>query len=99
MRASSFLIPLLVAGCDNPSSSFEVEAPGAVSADLTLCDEVIPLERMGDRFVGVYPVNCEGSGVIKVSFADQRSVDCPIGYATHGAAQNFRFKIEDGRCI
>jgi hypothetical protein len=98
MRAILFLSPLLVAGCDRTANTFEVRAEGAASAELTLCGQFTRLERTDGKFTGTLPIRCEGDGAIKVSFPDRPPVSCPIGYVTPGAAQSFKFEVENGRC-
>lgn len=98
MRALVLLIPLFAMGCDRSANVFEVQAAGAVSAELTLCGRSTQLTRAGERFAGTVPIRCEGDGVIKVRFPNQQPVNCTVGYVTPGAVQSFKFKVENGRC-
>ena len=98
MRALVLLIPLLAMGCDRVANSFEVQAVGAASAELTLCGQSAQLTRLGEMFAGAIPIRCEGDGVIRVHFPNQQAVECTVGYVTPGAVQSFKFKIENGRC-
>lgn len=97
MRAV-ILLPLLAMGCDRAVNAFEVQAAGAVSAEVTLCGHSIQLMRTGETFSGTVPVRCEGEGVLKVRFPTQQPVNCTIGYVTPGAVQSFKFKVENGLC-
>ena len=92
------MIPLVAIGCDRVPNAFEVQAAGAVSAELTLCDQTTELTRTGEKFAGEVSIRCEGDGVIKVRFPNQQAVNCTIGYVTPGADQSFKFKVENGRC-
>jgi len=98
MRAIVLLIPLVAMGCDRVPNAFEVQAAGAVSAELTLCGRSTELTQTGEKFAGSVSIRCEGDGVIKVSFPNQQTVNCTVGYVTPGAVQSFKFKVENGRC-
>jgi hypothetical protein len=98
MRTIVLLIPLVAMGCDRVSNAFEVQAAGAVSAELTLCGQSTELMRVGEKFTGAVPIRCEGDGVIKVRFPHQQAVNCTVGYVTPGAVQSFKFKVENRRC-
>lgn len=98
MRAHLLLIPLLLVGCIRAQNTFEVSAPGAVSAELQLCAKTTRLTQSGELFTGARAIDCEGRGAITVRFADGPPVSCLVGYVTPGAAQSFRFKVAERQC-
>lgn len=98
-RARVFLLALLAAACSpRVANNFQVEAPGAVSAELQLCGQTTRLDRAGDRFTGARTIDCEGEGDIVLSYAGGPSISCHVGYVTAGAGQTFRYRTRDGRC-
>jgi len=102
IRRTALAAALGLAACDSGANRFEVEVKdgGAAGAVLILCGgDAIPLRRAGDRFVLVRRANCEGSGEVLVSFPSRPPVACPVGYVTPSLGQDFRFIVENGRCL
>jgi hypothetical protein len=98
VKAGILLILLVMAGCDRAVNTFEVNAPGAASAELQLCGKATSLKRSGDKLTVTRAISCEGEGVIIVHFPNRAPVSCHIGYVTPGAVQSFQFKVDDGQC-
>ena len=87
MKWAFALIAALLSACSPVRNDFAVDvsnAGGAVTAaGVSLCGgPEQALGRSGKRFAGSVPINCEGSGYVRVSFADGTTVDCPVGYVT-----------------
>jgi hypothetical protein len=98
VKARALLIPLLIAGCDRVENTFDVQAPGASSAELQLCGKVTRLDQSSDRFSAARAIDCEGDGKIIVRLQGRPAVSCVVGYVTPGAVQHFRFSIDGDQC-
>jgi len=98
MRTGLLLLPLLLIGCDRTANTFEVQAPGAASAELRLCGRTTSLQPSGGKLAASRAITCEGEGDITVRFPKRPPVGCHVGYVTPGAAQDFRFKVDGDRC-
>lgn len=93
------LTPLFLCSCGLNDNTFEVEAEGAAAAELTLCDKITDLERVGSKFTTTQEITCEGHGAISVHFLSGPSIDCIVGYVTPGLVQYHRFEVKDKQCI
>ena len=98
-RAVAFLALLLLVGCIRTQNTYEVHAPGAVSAEVRFCDRTIQLRRSGERFVAAHKNTCGDDGpAVTVRFADRPPVSCPEVYTTTGMVQRFEFEVAHGQC-
>ncbi len=92
---------LLVAAC-SLQNRFEVVVidPGATGARLELCGrapEALP--RTGQGFELRRRSDCRGGGQVVVSFADGRTVACPIRFVDASVEAWYRYRVEGGRCV
>jgi hypothetical protein len=90
----------LSAACANSRNDFIMQDSNAevASAELQLCGEKRPLEKVGTEFKGHLYVSCEGSGKIIVRLKNNTETSCLIGYVTFGMVDTFEFEIKDGKC-
>ena len=100
MKTIVFATLFALAGCSAVENTFTVEDErGAVTAaDLVLCGSSTPLRRSDGRFSISKPIDCEGSGHIRLTYVSGREQDCPVGYVTAGAKQDFRFRASEAEC-
>ncbi len=98
-RYGVLLALILVIGCGGTPNRFEVHAPEAISAELSLAGQTSSLERRGNSFMGTRDIYGDGHGNIIVHFGKQPPVKCMVGYVTRGMALDFKFRIEGGKCI
>ena len=100
MRKALLLSLAALASCDRYQDTFTVSDPSglAKSAVLQLDGNDQPLERDGKRFSTARRIGRDADGRIHVVYADGRTVDCPIGYVTPGAAQRWNFRLTSLRC-
>lgn len=89
---------LLLSGC-RTTEIFEVEAPGALSATVTLNGRATKLKKSGDVLSGVRKIFRVNAGEIVVSYPDGATVTCEVQYLTPGVQEYLRYRIEDGRCL
>jgi hypothetical protein len=91
---------LLAVGCSGSSDTFTVQVsdPAPVSAAVNICGKETTLSRIkAGVFSSSRRITCEGSGDIRVVFADRLAVCCPIGYVT-SLHQDWSFIVKDGAC-
>lgn len=94
------LIMMLVSCLPIVEDTFEVDVGDAAarSAVLILCSSTRRLERRGRVFIGSQPIDCEGSGSIRVEL-EQGSVECVVGYITPGLEPvHWKFEIRGRSC-
>ena len=92
----------VLSGCAPTPHRFDIDAERAdipvTAAHVSLCDEPAqPLERRGTRFVGSIALHCEGSGYVRLQFADGITTDCPVSYVT-SLEDHWRFKVRGRAC-
>jgi hypothetical protein len=100
MRWIPLLLVMSLSGCAGPKNTFVVQDPRGLvsSATLRLCGSETPLLREGQRLSLSRSVTCEGDGAIRLIYKDGGPEDCPIGYVTPQAQQDFRFRAEQSSC-
>lgn len=100
MRTLAFATLLALVGCSAVENTFTVESEkGAVTAaDLILCGSTTPLRRLDGRFTVSKPIDCEGEGYIRLTYASGHEQDCLVGYVTPGLKQDFRFRAREAEC-
>jgi hypothetical protein len=100
MRSLAFATLFALAACSAVENTFTIDDDkGTVTgANLVLCGSTTPLRRVDGRFILRKSVNCEGSGYIRLTYATGDKRDCPVGYVTPGAAQDFRFRAGEAAC-
>lgn len=100
MRCIALAIPLVLSACSTVENTFVVEdeQKSIVAATLVLCGSVTPLQRRGDRLVVSQSIDCEGSGHIRLRYASGDEHNCPVGYVTPGAEQNFTYRATEIGC-
>lgn len=84
-----------------PENTFFVADPtGRIrSAELKLCGETRTLQQSNGDFSATVPITCEGSGEVRLYFADGQKGSCVVGYVTPGAEQHFSFVVRGNECI
>ncbi len=91
----------LLGGCSpTVANTFEVDSgssPGA-AATLTICGNKTPLKRSGALLATSRTITCEGHGEVRVQLTNGGVTACPVGYVTPGLKQDFRFRLDDGKC-
>ena len=100
MRSLAFATLFALAACSAGENTFTIddEKGTVAAANLVLCGSTTPLRRVDGRFTLRKSVDCEGSGYIRLTYATGADRDCPIGYVTPGAAQDFRFRASEAAC-
>ncbi len=100
MRVTLPLLFSVIAGCSDVENTFQVEALDGQpeAAVLSLCGSETALRQEGRMFSGSRAIDCEGSGQIRLGYADGTTVECPIGYVTPGAEQRWRFEARNRQC-
>lgn len=100
MRTLAFATLLALAACSTVENTFTVEdEKGAVkAADLVLCGSTTPLQRSDGRYSISKPIDCEGEGHIRLTYASGHERECLVGYVTPGAKQDFRFRASETEC-
>ena len=95
-----YLLFLPLAACSAIENSFTVEdAHGVVSAaELDFCGSTTPLHRVDGQFVGSVPIDCEGRGHVRLTYASGQKRECLVGYVTPGAKQDYLFRASDMEC-
>jgi hypothetical protein len=87
MKCLAVAVAVLLTSCSPVRHRFEVDAAGAdapvSAAVVSLCGEAeVALERSGRLLVGTVASRCEGSGYLRLAFADGTGAECPLGYVT-----------------
>src|SRR5690242_19257293 len=97
MRTLALAALLAPVSCSAVDNTFTVQdEKGAVkAADLVLCGSTTPLRREDGNFTVSKPIDCEGSGHIRLTYASGHEQECPVGYVTPAAKQDFRFRASD----
>jgi hypothetical protein len=100
MRSLSFATLFALVACSEVENTFTVEdEAGAVkAADLVLCGSTTALHGRDGRFTVSKPIDCEGGGRIRLTYTSGHKRDCPVGYVTPGAKQDFRFRASEAEC-
>ena len=100
MRTLAFAILFALAACSAVANTFTVEdEKGAVkAADLVICGSTTPLARSDGSFSVSKPIDCEGEGRIRLTYASGHERECLVGYVTPGAKQDFRFRATEAEC-
>jgi len=100
MRPLAFATLFALAACSRAENTFTVEDEqrAVTAASLVLCDSTTPLQRLDSRLSVSKPIDCEGSGYIRLTYASGRVWDCPVGYVTPGAKQDFKFRATEAEC-
>jgi hypothetical protein len=100
MRKFAFASLLALVGCSAVENTFTVadEKKAVKAADLILCGSTTPLQRLNGRFSVSKPIDCEGSGHIRLTYALGREQTCAVGYVMPGAKQDFRFLATEAEC-
>jgi hypothetical protein len=100
MRTLTFATLLALAACSRIENTFTVEdEKGAVTAaDLVLCGSTTPLRRSDGSYAISRPIDCEGEGHIRLTYASGREQECIVGYVTPRAKQDFRFRASETEC-
>jgi hypothetical protein len=100
MRSLAFAALLTLAACSRAENTFTVEDEqrSVTAASLVLCGSTTPLQRLDGRLFVSKPINCEGRGYIRLSYLSGREWDCPVGYVTPGAKQDFKFRATEAEC-
>ncbi len=95
------LVAPLLSGCDKTPNTFTVIDPKGTAdrAEVHLCGARTTLWHINRRFIGIHFTDCEGDGRVLVHLSDGRTASCLIGYVTSGLNQDFRFAIDDGKCL
>jgi hypothetical protein len=100
MRTLAFAPLFALVACSAVENTFTVEdEKGAVTAAaLVLCGSTTHLVRSDGRFSVSKPIDCEGEGHIRLTYASGQERDCLVGYVTPGAKQDFRFRASETEC-
>lgn len=100
MKWLAFAIAMALSGCCCVENHFVVQdgQRNVVAATLELCGSETPLQRRANRLAVSYPIDCEGSGHIRLRYASGVEHVCPGGYVTPGVEQNFTYKATDMGC-
>jgi hypothetical protein len=100
MRTLAFATLLTLVACSAAENTFTVEdEKGAVTAaDLVMCGSTTPLQRSDGRLSVSKPIDCEGEGRIRLTYASGHERECPVGYVTPGLEQDFRFRASETEC-
>ena len=100
MRQLALVMALVLSACSMVENSFVVEDEqnAVVAATLVVCGSETPLRRGGERLVVSKRISCEGSGHIRLRYASGAEHDCPVGYVTPGAPQNFTYRATETGC-
>ena len=100
MKSLAFVMLLALAACSRTENTFTVEDEqhAVTAASLVLCGSTTPLQRSDGRFSVSKPIDCEGSGYIRLTYASGRKWDCRVGYVTPGAEQDFKFRANEAEC-
>ena len=100
MRKALLLSAVALTSCTGKSGTFTVAGPNglAKSAVLERDGHVQLLTRNSKRLSAVRQIRRDADGRILIPYADGRTVDCPIGYVTPGAAQRWNFRLTRTAC-
>jgi len=100
MRKALLLCAVALVSCTGKSDTFTIADPNglAKSAVLELDGHVQSLTRNSKRLSAVRQIRRDAHGRILITYADGRTVDCPIGYVTPGAAQRWDFRLTPTAC-
>ena len=100
MRTFAFAALLALAACSAVENTFAVEdEAGAVkTATLVLCGSTTTLLRSNGRLSVSRPIDCEGEGRIRLTYASGQQRECLVGYVIPGAKQDFRFRASEADC-
>jgi len=100
MRKAVLLCAIALASCTGKSDTFTVGDPDrlAKSAVLQLDGHAQSLTRDRKRLSTARQITRDGHGRVLVTYMDGRTVDCPIGYVTPGAAQRWDFRLKPASC-
>lgn len=67
-------------------------------ATLVICGTEETLHRYGNALSLHKASDCEGSGYVRLRYANGDEHDCPVGYVTPAAAQRFEYHALAGGC-
>ncbi|KRA82823.1 hypothetical protein [Altererythrobacter sp. Root672] len=99
MRWNPLLLLAALGSCSDSVDTFQVYDPqGRVrAAHVQVCGSETPMLQHGKYFFAGVPINCEGSGHIRLVYRDGNKTECAIGYVT-GMSQNWYFRAESASC-
>ncbi|HKC03070.1 MAG TPA: hypothetical protein VKC17_07180 [Sphingomicrobium sp.] len=100
MRLFAFAALLTLAACSRAENTFivEDEQQSVTAGSLVLCGSTTPLQRLDGRLSVSKRIGCEGHGYIRLTYKSGREWDCPVGYVTPGAKQDFKFRATEADC-
>ena len=98
MRSLAFALLFALSACAENTFTVEDERGAVTTANLVLCGSTTRLKRLGGRLTVRTPIDCEGSGYIRLTYASGGQMDCLIGYVTPGAEQVFTFRANETEC-
>ena len=100
MRGTLLLSVVALVSCSSGTDTFKVDDPNglAKSAVLQLDGHEQPLEHDRKSFSTKRRIMRDADGRVRVLYTNGRTVDCPIGYVTPGAAQRWTFQLTPTAC-
>jgi hypothetical protein len=96
------ILPLAItlASCGS-ANTFVVDDPERLvrTATLQICGSDAALKRTGDSLRLTQSINCEGDGVVRLTYQDGGVEYCPVGYVDGGVEQKWLFRAYRSACI
>lgn len=91
---------LALSSCRSVDNAFIVhdKDDSIASAKLWLCGARVELVKTEDQWKTIFPITCEGAGVILIVLTDGGKTFCPIGYVTPGLEMTSEYNIVDREC-
>jgi hypothetical protein len=92
-------LTIIASGCSTSSDTFRVDDPEGLvtSATVAVCDAETAMTRNGDHFAATHEITCEGSGLIRLKYADGKTRECIVGYVT-SMRQDWHFRATPDGC-
>ncbi|MDA9918457.1 hypothetical protein N9D37_01030 [Erythrobacter sp.] len=100
MRIFALVFLTALSGCSKVENTFIVKDTGLNidSANLELCNSLIPLQRSGDRWSVTTPIDCKEAGQIRLHYASSEEEICIVDYVTPDADQSIEFRVTENGC-